>query len=123
MRGGWVRDQLADEGGFDLEPVLLVIPAMTASFWSVANVPLAAMVLVIEGLGAGRPLRYGRLGRNSQFIRKLSHSCSREQTARTNQTAACEAADAAIVFGEPSFLFQDEPIRLHCLDRAAPHAR
>ena len=37
---------------FDLEPALLVVPAMTASLVSVANVPLAAILLVIEGFGA-----------------------------------------------------------------------
>ncbi|MET0388881.1 MAG: chloride channel protein, partial [Polyangiales bacterium] len=37
---------------FGLEPALLVIPAMTASLVSVANVPLAAILLVVEGFGA-----------------------------------------------------------------------
>jgi hypothetical protein len=37
---------------FDLEPALLVIPSMTAALVSVANVPLAAILLVIEGFGS-----------------------------------------------------------------------
>jgi hypothetical protein len=37
---------------FDLPPALLVIPALTASLVSVANVPLAAILLVVEGFGA-----------------------------------------------------------------------
>lgn len=37
---------------FHLAPALLVIPAMTASLVSVANVPLAGILLVIEGFGA-----------------------------------------------------------------------
>jgi len=39
-------------GLFGLPPALLVIPAMTASLVSVANVPLAAILLVIEGFGS-----------------------------------------------------------------------
>jgi CIC family chloride channel protein len=37
---------------FELDAPFLVIPAMTASLASVANVPLAAILLVIEGFGA-----------------------------------------------------------------------
>lgn len=37
---------------FELDAPLLVIPAMTASLASVANVPLAAILLVVEGFGA-----------------------------------------------------------------------
>lgn len=37
---------------FGLEPALLVIPSMTAALASVANVPLAAILLVIEGFGS-----------------------------------------------------------------------
>ncbi len=37
---------------FELDAPLLVIPAMTAALASVANVPLAAILLVIEGFGA-----------------------------------------------------------------------
>lgn len=36
----------------DFDAALLVIPAMTASLASVANVPLAAIMLVVEGFGA-----------------------------------------------------------------------
>lgn len=39
-------------GALEFDPVLLVIPAMTASLASVANVPLAAIMLVVEGFGA-----------------------------------------------------------------------
>lgn len=39
-------------GTLEFDPALLVIPAMTASLASVANVPLAAIMLVIEGFGA-----------------------------------------------------------------------
>ncbi|HET8938562.1 MAG TPA: chloride channel protein [Polyangiales bacterium] len=37
---------------FGFEPALLVIPGMTASLVSVANVPLAAILVVIEGFGS-----------------------------------------------------------------------
>ncbi|HEX5659945.1 MAG TPA: chloride channel protein [Polyangiales bacterium] len=37
---------------FDFDAALLVVPAMTASLASVANVPLAAIMLVVEGFGA-----------------------------------------------------------------------
>jgi CIC family chloride channel protein len=39
-------------GVFELDAALLVVPAMTASLASVANVPLAAIMLVVEGFGA-----------------------------------------------------------------------
>lgn len=37
---------------FDLPPALLVIPSMTASLVAVANVPIAAILLVVEGFGS-----------------------------------------------------------------------
>ncbi len=39
-------------GLFELDAALLVVPAMTASLASVANVPLAAIMLVVEGFGS-----------------------------------------------------------------------
>jgi CIC family chloride channel protein len=39
-------------GLLHIDPALLVVPAMTASLASVANVPLAAIMLVVEGFGA-----------------------------------------------------------------------
>ncbi len=39
-------------GVFDLEPLVLIAPAMTASLVSIVNVPLAAILMVIELFGA-----------------------------------------------------------------------